>query len=91
MSPTGININDVNIPTTDAGNSFFVNALTIVFVIIGTISLLVVVMAGLTYVTSQGEPDKIARARRTIIYAITGLVVSISAATIVYFFIGRVG
>ncbi len=88
-APKGIDIKDVNLPTTTANNEFFVNALTIVFVIIGALSLLMIVIAGLTYVTSQGEPDKITKAKRTIIYAIAGLVISISSASIVYFVLGR--
>ena len=89
-APKGLDVKDVNLPTPGANNDFFIDALSIIFVILGALSLLMVVIGGLTYVTSQGEPDKITKARRTILYAIVGLVISVSAASIVYFFLGRI-
>lgn len=64
-------------------------ALEIVFSIIGAISLLVIVLAGFTYITSQGDPGKVSQAKNAIIYASAGLAISILAVSIVGFVIGH--
>lgn len=48
-----------------------------------------VIYGGVTYMTSQGEPDKTAKARGTIINALVGLVIAVIAATTVGFIAGR--
>ena len=45
---------------------------------------------GVTYVTSQGEPDKTQKAKMTIINAVGGLAVAISATALVAFIAGRI-
>jgi type IV secretion system pilin len=67
------------------------NALEIVFSITGAISLLVVVIAGLTFITSQGDPQKVSQAKNAIVYASAGLIISILAVSIVGFVIGNLG
>ena len=52
-------------------------------------ALVYVVWGGIEFVTSQGEPDKTAKARHTVINALIGLVISIGAASIVSFVAGR--
>lgn len=61
------------------------NALRLVFGFAGGIALLVVTLAGLQYVLSRGDPQAIAKAKNTILYALAGLVVCIFAFTIVSF------
>lgn len=48
-----------------------------------------IIWGGIEYTISQGEPDKTTRARKTIINALIGLIISITAATVVAFFAGR--
>jgi hypothetical protein len=48
----------------------------------------IIIYAGFQYVTSQGEPDKTTQARKTIINAVIGLVITIFAAAIVNFLAG---
>lgn len=48
-----------------------------------------VVFGGVTYITSQGSPDKTKQALQTIISALVGLVISIIAAALVGFIAGR--
>lgn len=48
-----------------------------------------VVYGGVTYITSQGSPDKTKQALKTIINALVGLVISIIAAALVGFIAGR--
>lgn len=44
-----------------------------------------VIFGGFQYVTSQSEPEKLMKARKTIINALVGLVLAIMSATIVSF------
>lgn len=53
------------------------------------IAIAFIVVGGLKFMTSQGQPDKIKAALGTIINACIGLVISIAAATIVAFVAGR--
>ena len=52
---------------------------------LGVIAVIVIIWAGWTYVTSAGASDKVMLAKRTILYAIIGLVVTIMAGAIVAF------
>ncbi len=47
-----------------------------------------VIYGGFMYMTSQGEPDKAASARKTIVNAVVGLVIGLLATAVVSF-IGR--
>ena len=64
-------------------------ALSTVFLTLGAISLLVITIAGFRYVISHGDPRLISQSKNAIMYAVIGLVVSITAFAIVNFVIGR--
>jgi hypothetical protein len=49
-----------------------------------------VIYGGITYMLSQGEPDKTTKARQTIINALAGLAVAVVAAAAVAFIAGRI-
>lgn len=78
-----------NLPQVDSGSSEIKLILSIVFTLIGAMSLLVITIAGFRYIVSRGEPQEIARAKNSIIYALVGLVVSILAFSIVNFVVGN--
>jgi hypothetical protein len=63
--------------------------LNFVFGILGAISFLIITIAGVQFVASSGDPQKVAKARATILYALVGLTVAIFAAVIVNFVIGK--
>ncbi len=63
--------------------------ISIVFSIIGALSVAFVVYGGLKYTLSGGEPAGIKKAKETIIYAVVGIVVSLLAFGIVNFVTGR--
>lgn len=63
--------------------------LTIVFVTVGAVALLMMVIGGLRYTIAGGDTNKIAEARRMIVYSLVGLVVIALAAIIVNFVIGK--
>jgi hypothetical protein len=82
--------NTLGIPATPATSAKLGAILLYVFAIISAISFLVIVIAGFRYVISIGEPQKIVTARKTITYAVVGLIVSLSATAIVAFVIGQI-
>jgi len=62
-----------------------VNAL---LAVMGAIAALIIVVAGMRFIFSQGEPSTTVAARNAIIYASIGLVVIIAAFAIVNFVMG---
>lgn len=54
----------------------------------GFVALTFIVIGGFRYVISAGDPQKVAAAKDTIIYAIIGLIIAIAAFTIVNLVIG---
>jgi ABC-type Fe3+ transport system permease subunit len=57
--------------------------------IVGIVSVVVIIIAGLTLTTSSGDSGAIAKARNTILYAGIGLFLAISAGAIVSYVVGR--
>lgn len=79
---------DVAIPENELGNDQLASVLSFVFVLVGIISVIMIMIAGLQYITSTGDPQKTKKAKDTIIYALIGLVISVSAWVIVGFVLG---
>lgn len=84
-------LDGTNIPQVTANTAQLQSLLSFIFVLAGAIALLVITIAGFNFVTSQGEPQKVAKARMTILYAVVGLVVAVFAFVIVKFVVGNVG
>ena len=62
----------------------------IVFAIFGITAVLIIVIAGFQYILSQGDSQKVARAKDTIIYAVVGLIITMISYSIVTFVIDRI-
>jgi hypothetical protein len=78
------------LPKTPFSETTIPNAMKIVFGFAGGIALLIVTLAGFKYVLSQGNPAETAKAKNTIIGALIGLVVCMTAYSIVVFVVSRV-
>lgn len=78
------------LPHTAADPNEIQNILQIVFGIVGALAFLMIVISGLRYVLSAGNPDRTSRAKDGIVYALVGMVIAISAEAIVTFVIGNV-
>ena len=59
----------------------------IIFVI-GIVAVIMIILGGITYTTSQGDPNKVKKGKDTILYGIIGLVVALLAYAIVNFVLG---
>ena len=80
-------ISDAYLPK--SGEDKIPEIITFVFAIFGAIAVIMVIYAGIQMIISQGNSEKVAQARRSIIYAIAGLVIIIFSWTIVSFVAGR--
>ena len=78
-----------NIPKVTVSDSTVGNALKATFIFVGGLSVLFLLIGAVRYVTSNGDQSQITQAKNTILYAIVGIVVSLSAFTIVQFALGQ--
>lgn len=56
--------------------------------IVGSISVLMIIIGGVRYTTSAGDQTALTSAKNTVLYAIIGIIVSIMAYAIVHFIFG---
>ena len=77
------------LPAVDASSVTLHNILSIIFGIIAVVAVLIIVIAALKFITAQGDPQGVAKARSTIIYTLVGLVVAISAEVFVAFVLNK--
>lgn len=80
---------NTDLPNVEAGSTQLQDILSVVFGLAGIIAFFIVVIAGFQLVISSGDPQKISKARQTILFAVVGLVVCSAAFTIVRFVVGR--
>ena len=77
----------------DAGgtvNNIVVTVINVLSLIGGVIAVIMIIVAGLRYMTANGDTGSLTTARNTIIYAVIGLVVIALAQIIVRFTVDRV-
>lgn len=72
-----------NLPKTDANTKTLHHFSNLAFTIIAAIAVMIIVIAGLRYIFSQGDPNTLAESKRMIIYTAVGLVVAVLAVTVV--------
>lgn len=63
--------------------------INILLYVLGTISVIMIVIGGVRFTTSNGDPASTKTARMTIIYSVVGLVVAILSYAIVNLVVGR--
>jgi hypothetical protein len=71
-------------------NALVTNVLNIIYFVVGSIAVVMIILAGYNYLTANGDPGKASKGLRTILYATIGLVVVIFAFAITNFVVGRV-
>lgn len=81
--------NQVNLPTADF-NTTFTAVTQAVFGLTFLLSVLFVALGGFKYTTSNGDAQGIQKAKNTILYALIGMAVSLSAYAIVEFTMGNI-
>lgn len=56
----------------------------------GAIAVIMMVVGGIRYITSDGDPGAATKAKNTIIYALIGLIIAVMSYSIVNFVIGSI-
>jgi hypothetical protein len=70
-------------------NDLIGNAIRIFQIVVGLISVFMIILGGLKYITSGGDSGKVGEAKNAILYAIIGLVIVGVAEIIVRFALNR--
>jgi len=65
--------------------------LSVMSVIVGTLAIVMIIIAGLRYITSGGKQESVTGAKNTLLYAVIGLVIVALAQIIVHFVLNRTG
>ena len=86
----------LNMTKTDENKSLSVNTLVknvinILLWAIGIVSVIMLIIGGFRYVTSNGDSSQVTAAKNTIMYSVIGLIIAIFAYGIVNFVVFRVG
>lgn len=61
----------------------------ILTIVIGVAAVIVIIIAGIQYMLSTGDPTKVNNSKNAILYAVVGLIIAASAQIIVRFIITR--
>ncbi len=85
----GVNLDALPKPGV-SDNSMVVTIFNIFLAIAGATALLVITVSGLKFTLSNGDPQTIAKAKNSIIYAVAGLVIIVFAATLTNFVFNRI-
>ena len=67
------------------------NVINILLWAIGIVSVIMIIIGGFRYVTSNGDSSQVTAAKNTIMYSVIGLIIAIFAYGIVNFVVFRVG
>ena len=59
--------------------------------VVGIAAVIVIIIGGIMYTTSAGDPGKTKKAKDAIMYGIIGLIIALLSYTIVLFVLGRLG
>lgn len=69
-------------------NSIITMIINGVIFIIGIVAVVMIIIGGISYATSQGDPSKVKKGKDTILYGIIGLVIALLAYAVVNFVLG---
>lgn len=64
--------------------------INVILGVVGFVAVVMIIIGGISFVTSQGDTSKVAKARNTILYGVVGLIVAILAFAIVNFVLSNV-
>lgn len=81
----GVNAANTGNTATSDVNTLIKNVVNILLFVLGAIAVIMIVVGGIKYTTSNGNPEQIKSAKNTIMYAVVGVVVALLAYAIVNF------
>lgn len=71
--------------------SVFLIVADILTIAAGAIAVVMIIISGITMITSSGDSAKVKKSRDTILYSIVGIVVVLLSRSIVIFIVGEIG
>lgn len=74
-----------------SADSVLSGILTMTYYFIGVAAVISMIVGGIMYATSAGDPSQVTKAKNIILYSVVGLIVAIMAFAITGFVINRVG
>lgn len=77
------------LPEVTANEAAIKSGLTVLFGVFAAVAAIVIIVGAINFATAEGNPEGISKAKKTIIYALIGLVISLSAEAAVLTLIGR--
>jgi hypothetical protein len=75
--------------TASAGSDVLKNIFNIGLTALGAISVLIIIIAGIQFIVSGSNPDKVAKARNTIYYALAGIAIAVFGGALLNFILGK--
>lgn len=72
-------------------NKVLALVINLVSLIVGIAAIVMIIFAGMKFITSGGDPSKVSSAKNSVIYALVGLVVVASAQLAVHYIINKAG
>ena len=88
-----LDVNDTDCDASGADttvNDLLTDVINIFSLIVGVVSVIMIIIGGLRYITSGGDSNNVSAAKNTILYAIVGLVIVALAQLVVRFVLSRV-
>lgn len=70
-------------------NGIIIKVANLIAIITGITAVFIIIVAGIRFITSSGDPSGVTSARNSILFAVIGLIVIIVARSIVVFIIDR--
>lgn len=64
--------------------------INVILAVVGFVAVIMIIMGGISFITSQGDSSKVTKARNTILYGVVGLVVALLAFAIVNFVLSNI-
>ena len=86
-------LSECSIPESESGDTLIPTLQVIINVVLGVLGLIAVIMiiiGGFSFMTSQGDASKVTKARNTILYGVIGLIIAMLAFAIVNFVLTNV-
>lgn len=84
---------ECNVPKDESGKGLMdgvKNGINLALGLVGVIAVVVIIIGGISFVTSQGDAPKVTKARNTILYGVVGMVIALLAFGIVNFVLSGV-
>lgn len=75
----------------DSAEKIIQNVINVILLVLGMIAVIMIIIGGVRYTTSNGDANAIKGAKDTILYSVVGLIVAILSFAIVNFVIGAFG